>query len=70
MPDIGKPRITYCPRGDATPETEAAALANIYRYIIDCHAKKQAAHPGGPDDAKGGSKHDFRADKAIIPESG
>jgi len=39
-------------RSDATAEGELAALKNIYRYIIDCHVKKEATRPGSPDDAK------------------
>ena len=47
-------RITYTPRPDATPEAELNVLANVYRFILDCHAKKiaaeQARKPGGHDD--------------------
>jgi hypothetical protein len=43
-------RIASTPRSDATPETELNALASVYRYILDCHAKKKAARSGGPDD--------------------
>jgi hypothetical protein len=28
-------------------------LANVYRFILDCHAKKEAAHPAAPNEAKG-----------------
>lgn len=68
-------RILYdAPRANAATPAELAALATIYRRAVERYeeadAKKKSAHPGGPDDAKGGSKHDFRADKAIIPESG
>jgi ribosome recycling factor len=45
-------RITYTQRSDATSEDEVAALRNIYRFIIDCHAKKEATRPSSPDDAK------------------
>ncbi len=34
-------RITYAPRPDATPETEAAALAAVYHFLLDQHAKKK-----------------------------
>jgi hypothetical protein len=44
--------ITYTQRSDATSEDEVAALRNIYRFIIDCHAKKEATRSGSPDDAK------------------
>lgn len=44
--------ITYAPRPDTTPETEISALGNVYRFILDCHAKKEAAPASRPDDAK------------------
>jgi hypothetical protein len=33
-PDSGGPRIEYIPRDDATPESELAALAAVYRYLL------------------------------------
>ncbi len=39
-------RITYSPRLDATPESETAALAAVYRFILDRHAEKQDADRG------------------------
>jgi hypothetical protein len=44
------PDITYTPRLDATPEAKISALANVYGYVLACRAKKEAAHPGSPDD--------------------
>jgi hypothetical protein len=44
--------ISYIQRSGATPEGEVAALANVYRFILDNHAKKEATRPGSPDDAK------------------
>ena len=35
-------RIVYTPRPDATPESEATALATVYRFILDCYTKKTA----------------------------
>ena len=49
---MSNPPIVYAPRPDATPEGELNALANVYRFILDCHAKKEATRPGGPDDRK------------------
>jgi hypothetical protein len=47
-------RVTYAPRADATPEGELAALAAVYAFILECHAKKKAAEAsGGEDDGKG-----------------
>ena len=42
---MNSPRITYTSRPDATPEAELNVLANVYRFILDCHAKKMAAEP-------------------------
>ena len=34
-------RIVYTPHPDATPETEASALASAYRFLLDRHAKAE-----------------------------
>jgi hypothetical protein len=41
---MNSPRITYTARPDATPEAELNALAAVYRFVLDCRAKKE----GGP----------------------
>lgn len=43
--------ITYTPRPDVTPDAELNVLANVYRFILDCHAKKIAAEPDSCNDA-------------------
>ena len=43
--------ITYTSRPDTTPEAELAVLANTYRFVLDCHAKKIAAEPDSCNDA-------------------
>lgn len=61
-------RITYAPRPDATAEAELNALAGVYRYILDCHAKKNAAgvtSTNGDDAKKGSLKHEVRANSSI-----
>lgn len=54
----GTVRITYTPRPDATPEGERAALAAVYKLILDCHqTKKNAAEQGQkPGDLDDGTK--------------
>ncbi len=47
---MDRPRVTYTPRSDATPETELNVLANVYRFILDSHAKKMAAEPDSCND--------------------
>ena len=39
-PDSGGPRIQYVPRDDATPEGELAALAAVYRFLLDRHERR------------------------------
>ena len=48
---MDRPRVTYTPRSDATPEGELNVLANVYRFILDCHAKKMAAEHYSCNDA-------------------
>jgi hypothetical protein len=50
--------IIYRPRGDATAEGEANALAQIYKFVL---AKQRAADRAAPNDAKVRSKHGSRA---------
>jgi len=40
---VSNPRIAYAVRSDHTPHTERTALVAAYLFIIDCHAKKEAA---------------------------
>jgi len=47
---VGRPSITYAPRSEATPEAELNVLANVYRFILDCHAKNMAAEPDSCND--------------------
>ena len=60
-------RVTYTPHPDTTPAAELAALSDIYRIVLlESDEKKEAAHPGGPDDAERRS-NEIRA-KNIIPK--
>ncbi len=45
-------RIVYVPRPDATPETEAVALAAVYRFLLDQHAKEKGDVRRAADDAE------------------
>ena len=49
---MDKPSISYAARPDATPETEIFAVANVYKFALDCHAKKKAAPKSRPNDAR------------------
>jgi len=44
--------VAYAARPDVTPDVEVSALANVYKFVLDCRTKKEATRPGSPDDAK------------------
>jgi hypothetical protein len=48
---VGKPTVKYTPRLDATPKAELDALANVYRYILDCRAKTRVAELASDPDS-------------------
>lgn len=62
MPDSG---IFYATRPGTTPEAELDALASVYRFILDCRAKKEGGPETAPKDAKGSLKHEDRASTSI-----
>jgi hypothetical protein len=49
---MASPHITYTPSHEVTAEAELSTLASIYRFVLDCHAKKKAAPESRPDDAR------------------
>ena len=59
---MSKAAVSYVPRPDATSESELSALSGVYRFVLDCRAKKEGSRLGAPDAAKG-SKHDSRHPK-------
>jgi hypothetical protein len=63
------PRVAYRSRTDATREGEANALGAIYRFVLDCHAKRNAAGVTSTngDDAKERYQSDSSAER-IIPD--
>jgi hypothetical protein len=63
---MNSPRITSTPRHDASTEAELNAFAASCKRALNCHAKKKATHPGGPEDAER-SSDDIRA-KTILPQ--
>jgi hypothetical protein len=36
-------RVSYEPGPDATPQSETAALAAVYKFVLERHAEKQDA---------------------------
>jgi hypothetical protein len=55
---MSSPRIIYTPHPDATPQDELNVLANVYRFVVDWHAKTEAACGSGLDNEAKESKHD------------
>ena len=49
---MDRPSITYTLRTDTTQEAEISTLANVYRFVLDCRAKREAAPESRPDDAR------------------
>ena len=41
---MDKVHVTYVSRPDATPESETATLAVVYRFLLDRHVDKQDAN--------------------------
>jgi hypothetical protein len=48
---MDSPHIAYTSRPDATPGAEVNVLASVYRFILDCHAKKKAVEPAPEPDS-------------------
>jgi hypothetical protein len=44
--------IRYTQRHKITPEDERNALANVYKFVLDCRAKKVAPPESRPDARK------------------
>jgi hypothetical protein len=44
------PRVAYFPRKDATPEGELAALAAVYRFLLDRRERSDVAAADGPEE--------------------
>lgn len=53
IPDASHPE-TPC-------ERELSVLANVYRFILDCHLRQETAPVSRLDDAKGDRDHELRA---------
>ena len=61
---MSEPCIVYTQRSDVAPEAETSALAAVYRFIIDCRTKVEAAPESRPDDGtkiKEDSANEYRS---------
>ena len=45
-------RLRYVPREDASPEGERAALAAVYRFLLDRHIKTKGGSATAPEARK------------------
>lgn len=67
---MDKPAITSAPR-HTTHEQARDIRARAWSFAFDCFNRRKGqggSQATAPEDAKVRSKHDSRADKAIIPE--
>jgi hypothetical protein len=49
---MNSPRITYIQRPDTTVQGELDTLPTVYKFILDCHAKKKSAEPVPEPDSR------------------
>lgn len=61
----GVPHVSYTARPDATPEGELTVLADVFRYVLDCRRKKNAA---GVTSTNGGEPKGSRNDRPTEPK--
>ena len=50
MTQKSKGRIDYTPLSRVTPESELDALAAVFAFVLEAHARKKAATPSGQED--------------------
>jgi hypothetical protein len=64
---MSNPRIVYTTRPEIVPEMELSALANVYKFVLDCRANRNAAGVTSTngDDAKERSRSDSSARRTI-----
>jgi hypothetical protein len=49
---MNSPEVIYVAHPEATAESSRSALSNVYRFVLDCRAKKGVAPKSHPDDAR------------------
>jgi hypothetical protein len=49
---MSEPRLSYSGSLDTSPEAEATVLCAVYKFVLDCYAKKKAAPESRRDDAR------------------
>jgi hypothetical protein len=53
---MSNPRLIRTPRPDTGSEVELEALASVYRFILNCRAKKKTAESTPELDSRDGAK--------------
>ena len=49
---MSDPHTSYASLPDTTEDKESRTLGDVYRFVLDCHAKNEAAPESRLDDAK------------------
>jgi hypothetical protein len=49
---VNCPEVIYRSSSDATRASELSVLANVYRFILDCHTHKKGGPATAPEDAE------------------
>ncbi len=47
---MSDPHTSYASLPDTTEDKESRTLGDVYRFVLDCHAKKEPAPESRPDD--------------------
>lgn len=50
-------RLTYRPREDTTPEEEIQTLRHVYRFLVECHERRNQNHAGHGEVAASKANH-------------
>ena len=65
---MSNPSATYTPLPDAAPETETGIASAVYRFILECHAKRTAAEPTPEPDGRDGTTIQGDSASVILPD--
>jgi hypothetical protein len=58
---MGRPRIRYVARPNATPRTERSVLGAVYAFVLSAKQRGRIPDKNDPEDVKGRSQSDFHA---------
>ena len=69
MSRTNKPQVVYAPRPDTSDEDELNSIAAVYRFILNCRAKKAGGPTPATLDNDGKIKEASANVPIIIPDS-